>query len=281
MSNSRLQPHTILLLSANPFETSQLRLDEEARSIRNGIERAQRRNAFRLETRLAVRQKDLRRAAIELRPLIVHFCGHARHGIVLEGDSSSPLVVEASALEGFFKILSEHVRCVVLNACHTSFQAKAIGEHIDFVVGTNSSLDDRAAFEYSEAFYDSLFADGNVSRAHEIGCNAIAWKYPNGNSSVYRLFSRDTVAPSDIFAIEQVDAQETGENTFARSNKSSEAPLGNHNISHADELIEILGRRLNLLEKQAAAQGIHTAPHVLMEIEDLRKKIHEAWQTTQ
>ncbi|WP_337251579.1 hypothetical protein [Scytonema sp. HK-05] len=46
---------TILLLAANPRNTSQLRLDEEVREIDEGLRRANKREQFKLEQKWAVR----------------------------------------------------------------------------------------------------------------------------------------------------------------------------------------------------------------------------------
>ncbi len=67
---------TILLLAANPRNTSQLRLDEEVREIDEGLRRANKREQFKLEQKWAVRQRDFYRAILDTQPQIVHFCGH-------------------------------------------------------------------------------------------------------------------------------------------------------------------------------------------------------------
>jgi hypothetical protein len=51
--NTRVK--TILLLAANPRQTSQLRLDEEVREIDEGLRRANKREQFKLEQKWAVR----------------------------------------------------------------------------------------------------------------------------------------------------------------------------------------------------------------------------------
>ena len=52
----------ILVLAANPKNTSRLRLDEEVREIDNGLQRAQKRDEFVLKQQWAARPKDVRRA---------------------------------------------------------------------------------------------------------------------------------------------------------------------------------------------------------------------------
>jgi len=79
---------TILILAANPKDTPRLRLDQEVREIDNGLQRAQKRDEFILEPKLAPRPEDVRRAMLDLKPNIVHFCGHGtgEDGIAFEDE---------------------------------------------------------------------------------------------------------------------------------------------------------------------------------------------------
>ena len=69
---------TILVLAANPKDTSPLRLDEEIREIDNGLQRAKKRDEFILTQKLAVRPSDVRRAVLDYRPNIVHSAAMAQ-----------------------------------------------------------------------------------------------------------------------------------------------------------------------------------------------------------
>mgnify|MGYP001794390967 FL=1 len=67
----------MLVLTANPKHTKQLRLDEEVRDIQEGLQRSLNREKFDLRYDLAVRPHDIRRAILDYRPNIIHFSGHA------------------------------------------------------------------------------------------------------------------------------------------------------------------------------------------------------------
>jgi hypothetical protein len=166
---------TILILAANPKDTSRLRLDQEIREIANGLQRAQRRDEFILEQVWAVRLKDFRRSMLDLKPDIVHFCGHGsmEEGLVLEDQGGHSKFMPASALAGFFKLFAGIVECVVLNACYSEVQAAAIAEHVPYVIGMRKDIGDDAAIEFAVAFYDALGAGGDVKFAHKLACNAI------------------------------------------------------------------------------------------------------------
>lgn len=45
---------------------------------------------------------------------------------------------------------------MLLNACYSEVQANAIAQHIDYVIGMNQAIGDRAALEFSVGFYDAL-----------------------------------------------------------------------------------------------------------------------------
>ncbi|MEM2126389.1 MAG: CHAT domain-containing protein [Candidatus Methanosuratincola sp.] len=166
---------TILILAANPKNTSRLRLDEEVREILAGLQRAPRGNEFRLETRWAVRPSDVRRALLDYEPNIVHFCGHGagEDGIVLEDDAGQAKLVGAEALAGLFKLFADSVECVVLNACYSEVQAAEIAKHIPYVIGVKKDIGDPVAIEFAVAFYDALGAGKSVDFAYEIACNSI------------------------------------------------------------------------------------------------------------
>ncbi|AFY58454.1 ATPase,TIR domain-containing protein [Rivularia sp. PCC 7116] len=164
----------ILLLSANPTDTSKLRLDEEVREIQSGLERAKRREEFEIISKLAVRVNDLRRGLLDHEPQIVHFSGHGggSQGLALEDNSGQMQLVSASSLARLFKLFPT-VECVVLNACYSEVQAEAIHQHIDYVIGMNKAIGDKAAIEFAVGFYDALGAGRTIEDGFEFGCTSI------------------------------------------------------------------------------------------------------------
>ncbi len=194
LRDRHLRIGTLLLLSANPPGTDHLRLDQEVRDIRDGLERARLR--FQIEQRPAARQKDVLRATLDHKPVIVHFCGHGsgEDGLVFEADDGEVHLVRALALAEFFKIFKQHVRCVVLNACFSEVQARAIHQHIDFVIGMKKTIPDKAAIQYVVAFYEALGAGEEVAVAHQIGCMAILWANLKGHE-IPELLERPQARP--------------------------------------------------------------------------------------
>lgn len=168
---------TILILAANPKDTSRLRLDQEVREIDSGLQRSRKRDNFILKQVWATRPSDFRRAMLEFKPNIVHFSGHGAggEGLAFEDDTGNAKFINNEALSGFFKLFSNHVECVLLNACYSEVQANAIAEHIKYVIGMNKSIGDNAAIEFAIALYDALGSGESIDFAHNLACNAIIW----------------------------------------------------------------------------------------------------------
>ena len=189
---------TILVLAANPKGTSPLRLGEEVRSLRLGLERSRDRDRFVLEERWAVTTTDMRRALLDCQPQIVHFSGHGvgtedvgqeslstrklsvvsnstteLEGLMFEDETGQPKLVSGEAIASLFALFRDHVECVVLNACYSETQAKAIAQHIPYVIGMKRAIGDKAAIEFAIGFYDALLAGRSVEFAYKLGCNAI------------------------------------------------------------------------------------------------------------
>jgi hypothetical protein len=69
-----------------------------------------------------------------------------------------------------FKQFTDQVECVILNACFSETQAKAIAEHIKYVVGMNQAIGDKAAIAFAIGFYQALGAGRTIEEAFRLGC---------------------------------------------------------------------------------------------------------------
>ncbi|WP_437537458.1 AAA family ATPase [Sorangium sp. So ce726] len=190
-------PATVLFLSANPSGTRQLDLDEEYREIEDERMRARLRDAFALRPVLAARIEDVRRALALHRPTVVHFGGHGQHAgpaadegdvrpipgagdrlgerteLLLNDADGRPAPVPIEALAELFRLEGGPVRCVVLNACYSLAQAKAIAQHVDCAIGTSSVIRDKAAVAFSKGFYGALFNGDRIEKAFASGRNEV------------------------------------------------------------------------------------------------------------
>ncbi|MEM9265925.1 MAG: TIR domain-containing protein [Cyanobacteria bacterium P01_F01_bin.13] len=168
----------ILILAANPNDTTRLRIGEEVRDISHGLERASHRDEFKITQRWAVRPRDLQRAMLDETPQIVHFSGHGagEAGLYFEDVSGNAKLVTGAALAGLFKLISQKapINCVLLNGCYSQVQAEELVKHVPYVIGMKDSMGERAAIEFAVGFYDALGSGESVEFAFESGKVAMA-----------------------------------------------------------------------------------------------------------
>jgi hypothetical protein len=179
-SKSKPKKKKILILAANPMDTTRLRLDEEIREIEQGLKLAKKRDQFEIKPVLAVRLRDLRRALLDHEPHIVHFTGHGnKEGLLVEDKGGMAKQVSSEALSELFALFSDQIECVILSACYSAVQANAISKHINYVIGMKEEIDDDAAIEFAVGFYDALGAGRSVEDAFKFGRVAILQKFPD------------------------------------------------------------------------------------------------------
>lgn len=189
----------ILILAANPRDTTRLRLGNEVRAITEGLKRASHRDEFTILQRWAVRPRDLQRAMLEETPQIVHFSGHGggTAGLYFEDELGNTQLVTGSALAGLFRLIGQKapIDCVVLNGCYSQAQAEAIVEHVPYVIGMRDSVGDRAALEFAVGFYDALGSGDSVEFAFEAGKVAMALHSTGDESVPVLLKGRSVIVP--------------------------------------------------------------------------------------
>lgn len=157
----------ILFLSANPSATSRIRVDEEAREITEMLEKGSAQADFELIKYLALRAGDLPDLLMKHKPHIVHFSSHGSLAkeIVVEGVGGRSKRIKTEALVEVFRVHKDNVRVVVLNACLTKPAAEALKEVIDYTIGINKTIGDRAAVTFAGAFYLALSSGNTVPKA--------------------------------------------------------------------------------------------------------------------
>ncbi len=166
---------TILILAANPKNTSRLRLEEEVREIDAALQRARYRDQFVLKQKWAVQPRDIIQAMLYIKPQYVHFSGQGAGdtGLAFENETGQAKLVDGEALAGLFSLFADEVKCIVINGCYSEVQADAISQHINYVIGMNKAIVDTAAIEFAVGFYDAIGAGRSIEFAHKIGCAAI------------------------------------------------------------------------------------------------------------
>jgi hypothetical protein len=169
--DSHFSKKTILFLSADPTDASRLRLGQELREIQERLSLSKLRDTLVLTQRMSVRPSDLTQAIFDTEPKIVHFAGHGTSNgeLWLEDESGYAQAVSPEALAGLFELLADQVECVVLNACFSERQAKAIAQHIDYVIGMNKAIGDSAAIAFASGFYKAIAGGYSIEKAYSFG----------------------------------------------------------------------------------------------------------------
>lgn len=190
----------ILFLSANPWTTSRILVDEEAREVFEKLQEGPCRDEFELHKHAAIRTIDLQRLLMLYEPHIVHFSGHGTktHKILLGGTPGRGKEVDQQGLVEMFALYKNHVRLVVLNACFTNTQARSLCEVIDYSVGTGKGLGDKAGVAFAGAFYRALGFGKSVREAFESAKAELSLtKMPRTKG--LELFVRNGISESDSF----------------------------------------------------------------------------------
>jgi hypothetical protein len=189
----------ILFLSSNPWTTSRILVDEEAREIFERIQEGPYREQFELHKHTATRAIDLQRLLLMHRPHIVHFSGHGtkQQKIILGGSPGRGKTVDAQGLADVFGLYKHHIRLVLLNACFTKTQARSISDVIDYSVGTGKGIGDKAGVAFAGAFYRALGFGKSIRAAFDSAKAELALtKMPRTQG--IELFVRDGISENSF-----------------------------------------------------------------------------------
>lgn len=191
----------ILFLSANPTDTTRLRLDEEIRAVDQSLRQTKFRSRFDIKQHWAVRVSELQGYLLRHEPHILHFSGHGsdRDALFLEGESGKSQPISSRALGSLFSVLKGNIRCVVLNACYSESQARAIAKHVDCVVGMSHRIGDKSSIAFAAAFYQALGYGHSVKSAFDLACVQIDLEGLN-DQDVPKLITVSQSAEEIIFA---------------------------------------------------------------------------------
>lgn len=254
----------ILFLAANPKDSTPLRLAEELKEIEAGLRRSQKRDKFQLEQQWAVTVRDMQRAVLDHEPQVVHFSGHGagEAGLVLQDESGQAYFVETGGLAGLFELFAEQVECVLLNACYSKVQAKAIAQHIPYVIGMSQAVGDTAAREFAVGFYDALGAGKPYEFAYKFGCNSIRMAGIPEHLTPVLLTKSSSEVTAPTAALEPISPPPAAGSTAAQAAASTPAALQSIEVffsySHRDEeLRDELALHLSMLKRQGVIRAWH------------------------
>lgn len=220
--NANKSRKVILFLASSPNSVTRLAFDEECAAIERELRMTEGRDEFDFRSKWAVTPDEMMRHLNELRPVIIHFSGHARGeatrrssamfrdvrlagrdaeidaGLYLQDEHGSPQLVAARALKMMVKAAAASVRVIVLNACYSVLQANALRTVVDCVVGMTGAIRDDAARSFAVGFYRALGNHRSIGNAVEQAIATLAAKQlPDEHLPRYR--TRTGVDAKQIF----------------------------------------------------------------------------------
>ena len=126
-----------------------------------------------LEPQLAAQLIDVQKWISRGKANIIHISGHGDNSgsLALNSKSEATTWLSSENLKGMFELLNDtgHIKCVVINACHSAVAAERLTVHevVPVAIGASDTIDDGAAVAFARAFYRCL-ADGvSVKKSFE------------------------------------------------------------------------------------------------------------------
>lgn len=192
----------VLFFATNPKGTSQLRLDEEARSIQEMIRKSEHRDSILFETRWAVRPLDILQAINEINPDVIHFSGHGSENgeLVLENTDGSAKLVTKEAITQTIMSASDKIHLIFFNACFSYGQACEVVSYVDAAIGMTDSISDKAASAFAAQFYSSLGFGHSVKKAFEQAKGVMMLESPT-EANIPRLYNKDDIDVDTLFLV--------------------------------------------------------------------------------
>lgn len=178
-------PLKILMLTANPAETTRLSISDEHSKISEKLQRQN--NKYILKVKKAINRTELKEETELFKPSILHFSGHGKKkdeelaklgvdssGIIVQDETKRGYdVISATKLEKLFSYFEKEenfaLELVILNSCYSEAQAEAIAQHVPIVIGTTGKISNRIAISFSVGFYFKLVNGSSFIRAFESG----------------------------------------------------------------------------------------------------------------
>nr|WP_281418666.1 CHAT domain-containing protein [Rhizobium rosettiformans] len=174
------------MLAASPVDQQSLRLDEEARDLREQLKLVNEpMTVVQIEHRWAVRTNQLQMEVMNVKPQILHFSGHGDRGVLLFEDvNGNASEVSAEAIAELIE-LNPSVDCLLLNACYSESVARLASPHVKAVIGCTTSIDDNAAIAFTRSFYRALAHGETYEKAFRLAKNEVRINFASAEADKY------------------------------------------------------------------------------------------------
>lgn len=193
---------TILYLGTSPLDEERIRIDQEARDIREGIRMSGNPDAVEFVVRLAIRQQDILQALNEADPTIVHFSGHGSEDgkLVIEDAYGESQLVTKDAMAAVIGAAAKRVRLVVFNACFSDVESEKVLKHVDAIIGMTDSIGDEAALAFARQLYSAIGFGHDLQNAFDQARAYMAFDAPD-EVDIPALHVREGMNASDIVLV--------------------------------------------------------------------------------
>jgi hypothetical protein len=191
----------VLYLTADPDRDHRIRVDAEARRVREAIRGSIFRDNITLECRPAADLRTLLDGLNDHRPQVVHFSGHGdATGLATDNASLEKRADESVSFLLLAKALGatdSPPRVVVLNSCSSSGARKALATLGVTVISMRTSISDIAAASFAPPFYAAIASGQSVKSAFAQGKAAVE-AVSIGEADTPELFHPRSVDPGKI-----------------------------------------------------------------------------------
>jgi len=160
----------ILLLSANPENTTTSRKRTGIKEIRDALKRANHGKLLDIQERLEISAVDISQSLSELEPYIVNIsgCEDGIEGLILDEIHNDNVLFDKkeTLIADLFQSHSNNIECIILNSCYSEKQAKEIIKHIEFVIGIGQNLEDKVVVNFLTEFYYQIGSQRTISHSY-------------------------------------------------------------------------------------------------------------------
>jgi hypothetical protein len=164
------EPLRILYLTA--ASRGDLRVDEEMRRVKAGVQAATHRDLVQIEHKPAATSSDLLDGLTRFRPHVVHFSGHADETVlVFDTGSDKPGPGQRVSTGAFARAISAvdaSPTLVVLNACRSEAQLAGLLDAVPLAIGMSDSVGDADAMAFAARFYAAVADGQSVKSAYRV-----------------------------------------------------------------------------------------------------------------
>jgi hypothetical protein len=181
----------VLFMAAVPLNTSSLRVDQEARDMKEKLKLVDNpKSTVLVNHEWAVRLDQLQDILQNQKPAVLHFSGHGGgNAICFEDPAGNAADLSAEDFADLLELAGNSIECVVLNACFSSMVASKIKAPVKCVVGCDDSIADDAAIVFSKAFYRALAHGRSYENSFRLARNDVSIQVNSSEADKYKFHS--------------------------------------------------------------------------------------------